>query len=104
MVNLTCPDTCTARATGIFVLGDDIYVSGSETPNTGGGMRAVYWKSGVTHILLDGSEFAQANNICVVDGKVYVAGMVDYYSPAYWVDGKMERIMSLAHVTGFAVR
>jgi len=104
VVHLTSPDSCSAEATGIFVQGDDVYVCGNETSNSGGGYHAVYWKNSVTHILLEGSEYAKATNICVVDRKVYVAGMVDYYAPVYWVDGQMERMTSLGHVTGFAVR
>ncbi len=62
-----------AYAHSIAVVGNDIYVAGSES--NGSGHVAKYWKNGQAFSLSNGSRpFASATSIAVVGNDVYVAG------------------------------
>lgn len=90
---LTVPSTTTSsKATGIYLGGSDVYISGYY--NAGSGNRPCYWKNGEMVDLSDGSDGYNynANAIFVKDGSVYVAG--SYYNSTtgkniscYWKDG-----------------
>lgn len=102
--DLTSSDTCIASTNSIIVQNGDVYITGMERSNLDGLYRPVYWKNGVTHFLNEGTEYANATGISVVDGKVYVSGMTDYYRAAYWVDGKKQLIADFGHTSGIYVR
>lgn len=66
------------EATGIVVVGGDVYVSG----NNGG--AAVYWKNGVEHVLTN--QLAEATGITVSGTDVYVSGR-EGTRAVYWKNG-----------------
>lgn len=77
-----------AGSTGIFVQGDDVYVSGNDNE------LAVYWKNGVEISPLTSAFPATIGNAVTVHGSdVYLAGFINVISSAngsaaaYWKNG-----------------
>src|ERR1700744_4007121 len=60
------------KATGIVVIGNDVYVSGDVEGK--GHTIATYWKNGVAVSLTDGKNKASATGIAVVGKDIYVSG------------------------------
>ena len=56
-------------ANSVFVHGMDVYVAGQATND-----RAVVWKNGIETYLTDGSGYAEAQSVFVVQADVYVVG------------------------------
>jgi hypothetical protein len=80
------------QATGIAVVGANVYVSGYGQSATTGAYTALYWVNGSLTTLTDGSNGVDgmATGIGVKsNGDVYVAGYTGRYSqtPVYWVNG-----------------
>lgn len=79
-----------ARATGVFAVGNDVYVSGYEVASNGRSI-AKYWKNNVAVNLSNGS--TDAEGLCIyVDGTdVYVGGSIKNdlfgYQAVYWKNG-----------------
>jgi hypothetical protein len=81
----------TTFAHGIFVSGNDIYLTGSER-NTGPGVGfPTYWKNGSTTYLGPGLGGAAGYDIMVTENDVYVAGVEDNALAVrlakYWKNG-----------------
>ena len=57
--------------TGIGIIGQDVYVSGSNSPG-----KAVYWKNGIPVALSPDSGTVNANNLAVNGNDVYIVGNV----------------------------
>jgi hypothetical protein len=91
-------------ATGITVVGNDVYVSGG----TGfyNKTYAVYWKNGIEHRLTDGTFQAVALAIAVSGTDIYVAGM-ENQMPMYWKNDVPHKLpldkTHSASVTGIVV-
>jgi len=68
--------TTVASVGGLFVDGNDVYVSGSETANTSSGpeVTAEYWKNGVKTVLATEASDVEATVIALSGQDVYVAG------------------------------
>ncbi len=80
--------TAYPSATGICVVGNDVYVAGYE--NSGTASRALYWKNGIPTYLGDNSNPSAANSVFVVGQDVYIAGYLDSAHIAravYWKNG-----------------
>ena len=93
--------TITSKATGVYVYGFDIYISGeyniaaSSDPNVASGWIPCYWKNGVrvdSPVPSTDGEYAYTSGIFVKNGDVYVSG--GYYSATngkliacYWKNG-----------------
>ncbi|MBS1669374.1 MAG: hypothetical protein JST58_18530 [Bacteroidetes bacterium] len=73
-VNLT-DGTKNAQATGIFISGNDVYISGFEV-NSNGIDVAKYWKNGQAVILSDGTNNEIAYGIAVSGNDVFVLGTI----------------------------
>lgn len=73
------PNSDDAESSGIFVVGEDVYISGGVETNEQ--TTAAYWKNGVETIVQDG---IWINNIFVHDGDVYLAGVSKQATPVYW--------------------
>ena len=63
-----------AEATGIFIQGSDVYISGEETDYNDSVYVAKYWKNGQPVILSDSTSGYFTNSIFVDQNDVYVAG------------------------------
>ena len=70
-----------AFATGIYISGSDVYVSGYKTT---GSYTACYWKNGTINSLSTG---AIAASVFVSGGDVYIAGADSSVKPCYWKNG-----------------
>jgi len=68
-------------ATGIAILGSDIYVTGDSVPNSGPLGVAVLWKNGVETLLEGG---IQANGIAVNGSDIYITGENANSNACYW--------------------
>ncbi len=62
-----------AYATGITLVGTDVYICGYEI-TTAAKAIAKYWKNGIVTNLTDGTKSAEASAISVVGTDIYVAG------------------------------
>jgi hypothetical protein len=85
-----------ARAYGVHVDNNNVYVCGYEKDGPGGRKRAKYWLNGEQVVLGDGEEDSEARAIWVQDGNVYVAGYeeIDLFNlgetlnyPVLWFNG-----------------
>lgn len=77
-------------ATGIVVVGTDVYVCGSGFNPATGTSNAAYWvNGGAPTYLTSGTDETMATGIAVSGGSVYVTGRVSFGSNigAYWKDG-----------------
>jgi len=76
-------------ATGIVIVGTDIYVSGYGISPTTGRTVAESWKNGVLTTLTDGSDNARAVGIAASGTDVYVAGFSGQFAHTgfYWKNG-----------------
>lgn len=77
-----------AYATGIFVSGTDVYISG--WCDSSGKKIAKYWKNGIGHNLTDGTNQARANAAYFSGGNVYFAGFESNGTKnvaTYWKNG-----------------
>jgi hypothetical protein len=89
MVELPTPDDY-AEATGLFVYGSDVYISGYTSNTATSKSRAMYWKNGVPVFLTDANSNEFANSIFVRGGDVYVVGQElvgSNYVVKYWKNG-----------------
>ena len=82
-----------SQATGIYVVGTDVYVSGYYTIQQLSGTQAAYWKNGVKVDLEPiyplGSDY-YASAIFVKGSDIYVAGYFHYagqHIACYWMNG-----------------
>jgi hypothetical protein len=73
-----------AKANGIAVNGNDVYIVGYTYASTGA--VATLWKNGVPMELMSRSVESQANAIVINGSDVYIAGEVDAKA-AYWKNG-----------------
>jgi len=99
-------------ANSIFVDGQDVYVAGYVLLNSGIG-TAMYWKNGLavnltaltapypappnpppinTIGLFRLSDYATAFSVFVSGGDVYVAGIENYFRPAFWKNGSLTEL------------
>ena len=111
VVNHLTPGTTTARATGIVVKGNDIYVSGYQY-SSGGISVAKYWVNGIMVNLTDGVTHARATDIAIIGTDLYVSGHTKNVSGKgivqYWkngvgnnlTDGKQDDFASKMSVIG----
>jgi hypothetical protein len=80
----------TSNATGIAVVGSDIYVIGMRN-TTKGVAVATYWKNGVPAYLNDTTSTSAANAIAVSGTDVYITGFVaasnNHIVTTYWKNG-----------------
>jgi len=101
-----------ARATGIAVLGNDVYVVGVSGLAT---QSAVYWKNGVATTLSPNAYGAQANCIAIHGNDIYIGGAI--YSvtsqtgnvtttgtqPTYWKNGVAATIPGASAINSIVV-
>lgn len=82
-----------ARAYGIFLDGQDVYVCGWDNN------MPCYWKNGskVELKIADGANYGQAYSICVVGNNVYVAGLIDD-AGVYWKNGELVTVADLSRI------
>lgn len=111
VVNHLTPGTTTAKATGIVVKGNDVYVSGYEY-SSGGISVAKYWVNGNVVNLTDGITHARATDINIIGTDLYVSGHTKNESGKgivqYWkngvatnlTDGKQDDFASKLSVIG----
>jgi hypothetical protein len=73
------------RVGSLFADGDDIYMA---SYTTSGGSYLYYWKNGTRFPMekTEGTRFAEANDIYVHDGHVYVVGIASGYDPGVWTE------------------
>lgn len=111
VVNHLTAGTTSAKATGIVVKGNDVYVSGYE--NSSGGISvAKYWTNGIVTNLSDGTTHARATDLAISGTDLYVSGFTKNASGKgvvqYWkngvvknlTDGKEDDFASKMSVTG----
>ena len=77
-----------AYATGIFVVNNDVYVSGYER-NDAAHEVAKYWRNGTAVILSNQTKNNYATGIVVQNNNVYVSGYEDgsLHTAKYWLSG-----------------
>lgn len=79
-----------AYATGITMVGNDVYVAGYEVTGVNTAM-VKYWKNGTATNLTDGTKGAEAKSIAVAGSDVYVAGFENNAAgipvAKYWKNG-----------------
>jgi len=83
-----------SAATGITIIGSDVYISGLIFDPIGN-INAVYWKNGALTILEKKYDSAIANGIAVAGNDVYVIGTVhenSTYTPVYWKNGVQQQL------------
>jgi hypothetical protein len=90
-------------ANGIFIDGNDVYISGVEYQDNSSSSSTKYWKNGVPIYLdKDVPEYAYAGNIFVSNSDVYVAGEVwdgKKYRAKYWKNGNSVYLTSDSDTT-----
>lgn len=84
---------------GMVVMGNDIYVAGSQI-NANSKYVATYWKNGVATSLTNGTNNAYATSIAVVGSDVYVAGFERNASSVeqarFWKNGTVTQLATVA--------
>lgn len=86
------------EATGIFVSGNDIYVSGYSNSSNNGQTRAVLWKNDPLNTLFDfPTEYSLAYSVAVSGTDIYVAGLSlsvakDKDVATIWKNGVLSRL------------
>lgn len=83
------PLTGGVEATGIVVIGTDVYICGWGIHPTTLMNVAMYWKNGVQTVLSDGTTIVMPNGIAVSGSDVYVTAQVgDFgYESVYYLNG-----------------
>lgn len=91
-------------ATGIVVIGTNVYVCGYGPSPTTGNLVAEYWLNGVLTSLSDGSQFVMASGIAVSGSNVYVCGYAPFSTQSWcWKNGVATLLPSDGEPTGIAV-
>lgn len=77
-------------------LGPTVYLAGRFVTdiNNGSYNHAAYWENGKMYPLDESAVESEARAIEVEDGKVYVAGRIDY-KPCIWVEGQKKELSAL---------
>lgn len=83
------PLTGGVEATGIVVVGTDVYICGRGFHSTTFNNVAMYWKNGVQTVLSDGTNDVRPNGIAVYGSDVYVTAQVGIlgYESVYYLNG-----------------
>jgi hypothetical protein len=83
------PLTGGAEATGIVVVGTDVYICGWAIHPTTREHVGMYWKNGVQTVLSDGTTSVMPNGIAVSGSDVYVSAQVGIlgYESVYYLNG-----------------
>ena len=92
--NLT-DGTRDAQANSVYVLGNNVYVSGYERSKQGSNLVAMLWKNGVAQYLTDGTRSALAYSVFVSGSNVYVAGISDG-NATLWENGIAQHLANNA--------
>lgn len=95
-VKQTLANTLNSRASGIAVIGTDVYVSGEMNENTN--PRAVYWKNG-SPIDLAAYSYGHAYSIVSSGTDVYISGKIgkDIDTAICWKNGQVLRYYSIGN-------
>ena len=90
LTRLSDPATELGQATGIFLNGSDVYVSGHKEKRSDLYYQAVYWKNGVPVLLKDSGYGSRAFSVNIHDGSIFIGGFLSLNPAAIatvWQDG-----------------
>ncbi|HEV3413521.1 MAG TPA: hypothetical protein VG101_13650 [Puia sp.] len=92
-----------ADASGIGIIGNDIYVAGTIYNRLIADYNAVYWKNGQMIYLTDPSVPSQSASITISGNDIYISGQAKgtdgHIHAVYWKNGKMTQL-NYAGATG----
>lgn len=90
LTRLTDPATETGQATGVFLDGSNVYISGHKAKRSDIYYQATYWKNGVPVPLKDSGYGSKAFSVNIHNGSLLVGGFVSLNPAAIatvWEDG-----------------